>query len=165
MSPDIRPTSWLSRVTVSTVRRQRYAQTTEETRDLEVAGSRRRRRRTMFGAEHDGQRSNGRSAGAREAPRVLHRQLDRTPHVLHHLRDVVVHQHVSISMFVCTSSASPLWHIVEKRLLFTHHVSTFLFFDHLVVLSHLWNVQLAPAREQKYSFSFNSYYKNTSRCF
>ena len=62
----------------------------------------------MFGAEHDGQQSNGRSARAREAPRVLHRQLDRTPHVLHHLRDVVVHQHVSISMFVSTSSASPL---------------------------------------------------------
>merc|ERR1719320_2193220 len=39
--------------------------------------------------------SNGRSAGASEAPRVLHRQLDRTPHVLH------------------------------------HHVSTFLFSDHL----------------------------------
>ena len=89
------------------------------------------------------------------------------------------HQHFSISMFVSISSASvsasasasafqhqhvclhqlsiPPLTYCRKASLLTHHVSTFLFFDHLVVLSHLWNVQLAPAREHKYSLSFNSY--------
>ena len=62
------------------------------------------------------------------------------------------HQHVCLHQL----SIPPLTYC-RKASLLTHHVSTFLFFDHLVVLSHLWNVQLAPAREHKYSLSFNSY--------
>ena len=67
------------------------------------------------------------------------------------------HQHVCLHKL----NIPPLTYC-RKASLLTHHVSTFLFFDHLVVLSHLWNVQLAPAREHKYSFSFNSYWKQAS---
>ena len=92
-------TSWLSRVTVSTVRRQRYAETTEEMRDWSCWKSETETENDAQTWWSLGQRSNGRSAGAREAPRVLHRQLDRTPHVLHHLRDVVVHISISATAF------------------------------------------------------------------
>ena len=112
-------TSWLSRVTVSTVRRQRYAETTEE---IEVAGSRRRRRRTML--RHDGHMVSSQMEGllARAKPLGYFTGSWIGPHTSSITWEMWLYtsafqqQHFSISMFVSTSSASPLWHIVEKRL-------------------------------------------------
>ena len=119
-SPDIQQTSWLSESLLAPLggkdtpkQRRRCGILKSETENDAHAHA------------DDGQRSNGRSAGAREAPWVLHWQLDRTPHVLHHLRDVVVHQHFSISMFVSTSSASPLYSLTTSRLSSSSTTSSF----------------------------------------
>ena len=129
------------RVTVSTVRRQRHAQTTEEMRDLEVG---------------DGERC---SCTCRWWSAVKWKVCWRARSPLGTSLAAGSDPTRPPSPERCgCASAFQHQHVCQHQLsippLLTHHVSTFLFFDHLVVLSHLWNVQLAPARKHKCSFNF-----------